>query len=269
MTVVNVNRVNLNYESAGRGNPIVFLHGFSGSTQDWANQAKALSSKYRVIAVDGRGHGKSSAPAKVEDYSIPIFAEDVFALLKKLDIKKCCLGGHSYGGFTALQFAVEHPEMLAGLVLVDTSSESIARDAGYAQMRQKLNELARTQGLEAAFEFDAAHNPMRIERFQKHPEQKEIARKKVLNTSVNGYIYTSSVIDRRPSVTSRLAEIKVPTIIFWGDEDTPFTNAVKVLKQKIAGAELVTVKGCGHSPHEEAPDVVNKALLKFLDRVRW
>ncbi|MFH1381750.1 MAG: alpha/beta hydrolase [Chloroflexota bacterium] len=269
MTIVNVNGTSLNYESAGQGNPIVFLHGFSGSTQDWANQMKALSPKYRVIAVDGRGHGKSGAPAREEDYSIPVFAEDIYALLKTLGIKKCCLGGHSYGGFTALQFAVTHPEMLAGLVLVDTSSESITRDAGYAQMRQKLNDLARTQGLAAAFEYDAAHNPMRIERFQKHPEQREIALKKVLNTSVNGYIYTSSAIDKRPVVTDQLGKIKVPTIIFWGDEDTPFTQPVQVLKQKIAGAELVTVKGSGHSPHEEKPEVFNQALLKFLDKVKW
>ena len=269
MTIVNVKGVNLNYESAGRGNTIVFLHGYTGSTKDWRSQIKALLSKYQVITVDGRGHGKSAAPAKEEDYSIPIFSQDVFFLLKRLNIKKCCLGGHSYGGFTALQFALEHQDMLAALVLVDTSSEPMVRDAGYAQLRQKVDELARSQGLEAAFEYDAAHNPTRIERFNKHPEQKEIARQKVLNTSVNGYIYTSRAIDKRPTVTSRLSEIKVPTLIYWGDEDTPFTTAVQVLKQGIAGSELVTVKGVGHSPHEEAPDIFNKALLKFLERVRW
>ena len=269
MTIVNVNGVNLNYESIGRGNTIVFLHGYTGSTKDWASQIGALSSKYQVIAVDGRGHGKSAAPAREEDYSIPIFTEDIFSLLKRLNIRKCCLCGHSYGGFTALQFAIEHHDMLAALVLVDTSSEAMVRDAGYAQLRQKVDELARSQGLEVAFEYDAAHNPMRVERFQKHPEQKEIARRKVLNTSVNGYIYTSKAIDKRTTVTSRLSEIRVPTLICWGEEDTPFTTAVQVLKQGIAGSELVTVKRVGHSPHEEARDIFNKALLRFLERIKW
>ena len=74
---------------------------------------------------------------------------------------------------------------------------------------------------------------------------------------------------KRKPVTSRLSEIKVPTLIYWGDEDSAFTEAVQVLKEGIAGSELITVKGVGHSPHEEAPDVFNEALLKFLDKVKW
>ena len=269
MTIVNVNGVNLNYESAGQGETVVFLHGYTGSTKDWASQIKALSSKYRVIAIDGRGHGKSAAPAREEDYSIQIFGRDVSSLLKSLNIKKCCLVGHSYGGFTALQYALEHRDRLVALVLVDTSSEAMVKDAGYAQLRQKVDELASSSGLEAAFEYDATHNPMRVERFKKHPEQKEIARQKVLNTSVNGYIYTSRAIDKRSILTNRLSEIKVPTLIYWGDEDTAFNTAVQVLNQGIAGSELVTIKGVGHSPHEEAPDIFNKALLKFLEQIKW
>jgi len=261
--------VNLNYEVAGQGEAVVFLHGYTGSGQDWANQIPVLAPRYRVVALDLRGHGKSAAPSKEEEYSVPIFAEDVCALLKLLDIKKCCLGGHSLGGFIALEFALEHPDMLAALVLVDTSSGQFARDPNYAQLRQKLDELARSQGMEAAFEYDAANNPMRIERFQKHPELREVSRQKVLMTSVDGYIYASRAIGTWEPVTSRLSEIKVPALIYWGDEDLAFTEATKILKEGIADSEVVTVEGVGHNPHEEAPDVFNEALLKFLDRVKW
>ena len=269
MPVANINGVNLNYEVAGQGEAVVFIHGYTGSARDWANQIAVLSPKYRAVALDLRGHGKSAAPPREEDYSIPIFTEDIWALLKMLDIKKCCLGGHSLGGFTALQFALEHPDMLAALVLVDTSSGQYAKDSNYAQLRQKLDELARTQGLEAAFEYDAANNPMRIERFQKHPEMREISRQKVLMTSVDGYIYASGAIGKWEPVTSRLSEIKLPTLIYWGDEDTPFTEPTRILKEGIADSEIVTVKGVGHNPHEEAPDVFNETLLRFLDRVKW
>jgi len=269
MTIANINGVNLNYEVAGQGEAVVFIHGYTGSARDWANQIAVLSPKYRAVALDLRGHGESAAPVREEDYSMPIFTEDIWALLKMLDIKKCCLGGHSLGGFTALQFALEHPDMLAALVLVDTSSGQYARDPNYAQLRQKLDELARTQGLEAAFEYDAANNPMRIERFQKHPEMREVSRQKVLMTSVDGYIYASRAIGKWEPVTSKLSEIKVPTLIYWGDEDTPFTEPTRILKEGIADSEIVTVKGVGHNPHEEAPDVFNETLLKFLDRVNW
>ncbi len=269
MPIANINGVNLNYETAGQGEAVVFLHGMTGSTQDWANQFSVLSPKYRCVALDQRGHGKSAAPSREEEYSIQIFADDVLGLLKLLDIKKCCLAGHSVGGFTTLQFTLEHPDMLAALVLVDTSSGQFAMDPSFAQLRQKQDELARSQGMEAAFEFSIANNPMMIERLQRHPELKEVTRRKMLMTSVDGSIYGMSAIGEWEAVTPRLSEIKVPALIYLGDEDLGFTEAVQVLKEGIADSELVTVRGAGHNPHEEAPDVFNKALLKFLDRIKW
>ena len=269
MPVANINGVNLNYEVTGQGEAVVFLHGMTGSAQDWASPVTALSPKHKVICLDMRGHGKSAAPAKEEEYSMPVFAEDVFGLLKLLDIKKCCLGGHSVGGFISIEFAMKHQDMLAGLVLVDTASGPSFRDPGFDQLRQKLDEIALSQGLEAAFEYDVANNQQRIERFQKHPEQKEMARRKVLMTSVEGYIYGPKSIAKWESLTSRLSEIKVPALIFWGDEDEPFAEPSRTLKEGIADSELVTVKGSGHNPHEEAPEVFNEALLKFLDRIKW
>ena len=269
MTTANINGVNLNYEIAGQGETVVFLHGMTGSTQDWVNQIRVLSPDYRVVARDMRGHGKSAAPPREKDYSIPIFTEDVFGLLKLLNIEKCCLVGHSVGGFIALQFALKHQDRLAALVLVDTAGGQIASAPGAAQLRQKLDELARSQGLEAAFEYDTTNNPSRIERFKQHPEQKEIARRKVLMTSVDGYIYCPRGSAKRETLTPRLPEIKVPTLIYCGEEDSAFTEAVQILKQGIPDSELVTVKGVGHSPHEESPEVFNEALVRFLGRVNW
>lgn len=88
-------------------------------------------------------------------------------------------------------------------------------------------------------------------------------------TSVNGYIYGPRAIAKWQPVTTRLSEIRVPTLIFGGDEDTAFTEPVKILERGIAGSELVTVRGMGHNPHEEAPQIFNQTLLKFMERVKW
>ena len=269
MPAANINGVNLSYEVAGQGEQIVFLHGYTGSSQDWANQVPVLSPRYSVVALDQRGHGKSAAPSREEEYSMRIFVNDVFSLLRMLNIEKCCLVGHSLGGFIALEFALEHPGMLAALVLVDTSSGEFERFPNYAELRQKLDELARSQGMEAAFEYDAANNPQRIERFQKNPEIRELIRRKMLRLSVDGYIYIPKAIEKWEPVTSRLSEIKVPTLIYRGDEDTPFLMATQILKDGIADAELVTIKGAGHFPHEESPEFFNDKLLEFLSRVNW
>lgn len=269
MTMVKANDVNLYCEQAGEGEAVVFLHGYTGSSQDWANQLAHISAKYRAVAIDHRGHGRSEAPAAEEDYSIYIFSQDVYELLKELGIDRCCLVGHSMGGFMALQFVLDHPETVRVLVLVDTSSGDYDSPPGYPELKAKLYDLARNNGLEAAFEYDAAHNPTRIERFEKHPEMREIARQRVLNTSVDGYIFASRSFGKWKPVTDRLHEIKVPTLIFWGDEDAPFQRPSLTLKESIPRAELIIVPGVGHNPHEEDPDIFNEALIKFLSVIDW
>ncbi|MCP4754991.1 MAG: alpha/beta fold hydrolase [Proteobacteria bacterium] len=269
MTKQRVNNVEINYELKGDGDAIVFLHGFTGSTRDWDSQIDLISDKYRTIAVDHRGHGMSEAPVSEEEYSIQIFSQDVYALLKELGIDRCCLVGHSMGGFMSLQFVLDHPEMVSGLVLVDTSSGDWDMAPGYEEFRAKLVDLAENDGLEAVFEYDAANNPARIEKFEKHPELREIARQKVLNTSVEGYIHVGNSFQKWPSVTNRLGEIKVPTIVFLGEEDAGFVRSSQVMKDGIAGSKLVVVPGVGHNPHEEAPDLFNKDFLDFLPTISW
>jgi len=268
MPILSVNNINLYYEETGEGETMVFLHGYTGSSQDWANPIPSVSKKYRAVAMDSRGHGRSEAPTEEEDYSVKIFSEDVYALLLKLGIEKCCLVGHSMGGFMALQFVLDHPEIIKALVLVDTSSGEFEVAPGYAELRAKLDELARNDGMEAAFEYDAANNPMRIERFEKHPELREVTRRKMMSTSVDGYIYVARTFGKWEPVTNRLNEIGVPTLIFWGEEDTPFLKASQILRDNIAGAKLVTMSGVGHNPHEEAPELFNATLLRFLSTIK-
>ena len=127
--------------------------------------------------MDHRGHGSSDAPSVAEAYSIPIFADDVYGLIEYLGLTKCCLVGHSMGGFIALQLALDHPSLITSLVLVNTSSGRLDIP-GYAEMRAKLDEIALRDGMEAAFEYNAQHNPLTRKRFETFPELKDIPKQK-------------------------------------------------------------------------------------------
>lgn len=266
MPVMKVNGVGINYEIHGSGETMAFLHGYTGSGRDWAGQVEYFKDRYRLITIDHRGQGGSEAPDREEDYSIEIFSRDAFELLSNLGVNNICLAGHSMGGFTALQFALDHPDMIKALVLVDTSSGSYDMSPEYDELRATIEDLARNEGLEAAFKYDAANNPVRIARFERHPEQKELARRKVMQTSVDGYIYAHRTFSRWKPVTDRLNEIKAPTLIYWGEEDAPFERPSQVLRDSIANSMLVKIPGAGHSPHEEAPDAFNSALDAFLNK---
>ncbi|MDY6916744.1 MAG: alpha/beta hydrolase [Chloroflexota bacterium] len=268
MPTARVNGVTLHYEDVGEGPAIILLHGYTGSHQDWAAQIPVLSGRYRVIAVDQRGHAQSEAPSSAADYSVKIMAEDAHALLKHLGIGKSAIMGHSMGGFMALELVLKYPDVVTALVLVDTSSGEFERVPDFAEIRARLDELARTEGLNAAFEYNAEHNPAVKEQYERHPERREISRQKVLQTSVDGYIYVSRSFGEWEPLTPRLSEIRVPTLIVVGDEDIAFHRASKVMKESIAGAELVTLAGSGHSPHEEVPDAFNNVVLGFLDGLK-
>ena len=264
MAIANIGGVNLNYEDRGKGLPVLLAHGYTGSIEDWAMIIPPLAEKYRVMAIDHRGHGNSEAPSSQEHYSVCIFAEDLSALLQRLNAAPAVIVGHSMGGFMALQLALDHPDAVKALVLVDTSSGEFQRPPGFAELRAELAEIARTQGLEAAFEHNARHNPWMRERFEKHPQLREISRKKTLRTSVDGYVCAARAIDVWQPLTSRLPEIKVPTLIVVGEEDLPFMEPSRIMDRGIPGAKLITVPNSGHSPHEENPDFLKNELLRFL-----
>lgn len=261
--------IELYYEDIGGGRPVVFLHGFTGSTRDWQAQIDLIKDGYRSVAMDFRGHGCSEAPPSEEAYSVYQFSDDVYALLRHLDIEGCCLVGHSMGGFTALQFALDHPDMIKGLVLVDTSSGEWDNDPDYPALRKKLDELAQTEGIEAAFEFDAENNPARIEWYRKNPAWREIAKQRALKTSVEGYVYIPRSFQKWRPVTNRLGEIKVPVLIFLGEDDRHFTRAGNILKDKIPRSQLVIVPGANHNPHQENPEFFNRHFAEFLTQPAW
>lgn len=118
MTFFQHNDVNLFYTDQGTGTPILLLHGWACDSHDWSYQIPfLLSRKFRVIALDQRGHGRSSVPS-VENYDLRTFVGDAVALLKHLETGPVILIGHSMGSIISSILAAEHPDAIQALVLV-------------------------------------------------------------------------------------------------------------------------------------------------------
>lgn len=119
----------LHVDDGGRGGvPVVFVHGFGGNTSHWVAQLAHLRPDRRAIAFDLRGHGRSQAPHD-RDYAVDSLAEDVGAVADALALSRFVLVGHSLGGAAAIAFACNHPERVAGLVLVDAPGKVPAAQA--------------------------------------------------------------------------------------------------------------------------------------------
>jgi len=229
-------------------------------------QIPVLSTNYQVVTMDHRGHGSSDAPSSSDAYSISTFARDVYSLLGYLGIKRCCLVGHSMGGFTALQLALDYPDVISSLVLVDTSSGEFYIPE-YAELHARRCEVARSDGMEAAFEYNARHHPLAQRCFERYPELREISRRRMLETSVDGYVYAGRAISQWQGVTARLGEISVPTLVVVGEEDVAFHQSSEVLAKGIPNTRLHVVPQAIHTPQEEAPEAFNGLLIGFLAEV--
>lgn len=266
MPRVNVNGINLYYEVSGSGPSVVLCHGYTGSHQDWMFQVPVLAQKYQVVTVDHRGHGTSDAPSSADAYSIPTLGDDLYGLFNYLDIAKCCLVGHSMGGFVALRLALDQPHVVSSLVLVDTASGPV-NIPGYADRRAKLLEIAQTDGMEAVFEYDARHNPLSLKRFERYPGLLSRAKRRMLEMPVDGYVYAGQALSERQDLTGRLKEISVPTLVMVGEEDFPFHQPSRTLVEGIPNAQLRVVPQGLHCPQEEESETFNQMLLEFLTQV--
>jgi pimeloyl-ACP methyl ester carboxylesterase len=141
--------IRIRYDERGPsdGRPLVLAHGFGVSLEMWIPQLAALSQEHRLITWDARGHGGSSAPDEVEGYSMPALASDLRGLLEALDaVNGAVVGGMSFGGQIALQYAVDHPGELHALILSDSTTRG--SDAPPASRAGAASDWAGDPGLE-------------------------------------------------------------------------------------------------------------------------
>lgn len=146
-------------EYAGDGRPIVLLHGVASNAKIWLLVAPLLAPRFRVFALDQRGHGRSDKPDT--GYGFPTVAGDLLAFVDALGLERPVVVGHSWGGNVALEFAARHPGRAAGLVLVDGGFMEISSRPGMTWERAErelappeLTHLTREQLIEGAKKWE-------------------------------------------------------------------------------------------------------------------
>jgi len=256
MPKAKVNNIELYYEVHGQGYPVVFLHGFTGATYSWEHQAPVLSREYQLIIYDARGHGQSESPPSPDDYSADIVTEDLFQLLGILGIEKAVVGGISMGGYESLQFYLRHPEVVTALILMDTGPgyRNPARREEWNRQREE-----RAKSIEAYVAGAPGDLPNGIgdiiaeERISWHRDFMGLA-----------HMARKVVAQHDSSVIENLTEIKVPTLILVGENDTPFLQATEYMSKVIPGARRVVIPEAGHTVNRDNPEAFNRVVLDFL-----
>jgi pimeloyl-ACP methyl ester carboxylesterase len=256
MPTAHVNGIDLYYEELGSGPPLLLLHGLGSSSRDWELQVPAFAATYRVIACDVRGHGRSAKPPS--PYSVSGFAADVAALLGHLETGPAMVVGISMGGMIAFQLAVDAPEMVAKLVIVNSGPELILRTWG--ERIQGLQRLAVVQllGMAGTARFLAP-------RLFPMPEQEELRRtftERWLENDKRAYMASLRAL-LGWSVADRLGEIRCPVLVIAADQDYTPVSAKEAYVAKLPRAELVVIPDSRHATPVDQPEAFNRAVLDF------
>ena len=252
-----VKDIEIYYEITGEGDPLLLIHGLGSSTRDWEEQVPVFSQKYQVITIDLRGHGNSSKPRS--PYSIKMFAEDISELLKQLKINSIHILGLSLGGVTAFQFAVDYPELVKSLIIVNAGVEM--RVDSFKQKREFLKRavIIRLVGMKKMGEVLAT-------RLFIKPEQEDMRNKMIERWAENDKkAYLSALYSLKGwSIRDQLANIKSPTLVIGSDEDYTPSSVKEEFVALIPNGKFIEIEDARHAVSMEKTKEFNEIVMNFL-----
>jgi len=236
MPTVKVNDINMYYELYGHGEPIVLIPGLASDLSDNAFITRRLSQKFRVLALDNRGAGRSDKPDA--PYTIEQMADDAAALMDAAGVERAHVIGISMGGRIAMALALRHPDRVSSLVLVSTFARQAA---GSVDRVRRLNTINRI--------------PVIRSLLSRYPQPPYAFERQL--TASRGY-----------DCSARLAEIRVPALVLHGRDDkiAPLALAEE-LHAGIPGSQMVAFPG-GHSFFWRSADRFCNAVIDFLSAVK-
>jgi pimeloyl-ACP methyl ester carboxylesterase len=256
-------------EAGEGGRPLLLAHGFTGAGLDFADHLDALAADgWHVVAPTHRGHLDSVHPPDEVDYSLAIIADDLLALADGLGWQRFTLLGHSMGGMVAQVVALEAPERLDGLILMDTCHGPIPIDAEMAGHAVQLAREAGMQVLADALIARSGEGPLetpaaaRLRR--ERPELEEVNQRKLRGCAAPMYAAMVGEMLGQEDRLDALRGLSVPTLVLVGEQDRPLVGPSRRMAEAIPGARLEVIADAGHSPQVETPAAWAEVVRGFL-----
>jgi pimeloyl-ACP methyl ester carboxylesterase len=259
-----VNGITLAYSDQGTGLPIVFLHAFPLNRTMWAPQENALSSQFRIITIDLRGHGESDAP--LWRYTLEQSADDVRVLLDHLSIRQAVFVGLSMGGYILFAFYRKYADRVNGLVLADTRAQADTPEGKHGRFLMAQTAYKEGPSAIADLMIPKLLSPMSI---QTKLDLIQHVRAMIQGNQISGIAGDLMAMADRPDSLTLLSQITCPTQIIVGDLDqaTPPSDA-ELLANRISNARLAIIPQAAHLANLEQPEAFNRIVASFASELR-
>ena len=252
------------YRVLGEGAPVVLLHPFPVNHEFWVPVANALSTRYRLIFPDLRGHGDSDVgegPATMDKH-----AADIAAVMDDAGVGRAPLVGVSIGGYVLFEFWRKYRGRVAALGLCNTKAPADSGEARAGRLQAANDVLER--GTEPFFESMVPRLLGKTTR-ETRPDLVDGALRMMRKMSPEDVAQVQRGMAARPNSMDTLKTINVPTLLVTGDEDIlTGVNEAELMRQHISGSQLCVIPKSGHYSGWEQPEDVGKVLRQFLEQVR-
>lgn len=249
----------LAYDEAGSGTPLLLVHGWPHDRTMWAGQLGGLAPYARLVAPDLRGVGGSTTHGP---YTIDQYADDLVAFLHALGIARAVICGLSMGGYIAFSMLRRHRDLIRGLVLSDTRATADTDEV--RSNRARMIELIEREGMNAlaARQLSSSVGRSTLER---QPELVETVRHMMASVPAAGAIGALRAMAERPDSSSLLETIDVPTLVVGGAEDvTTPPDVLRAMAARIPRSRVEILEQSGHLCPLERPAAFNHVVTEFL-----
>ena len=262
------NGVKIHYATIGSGPTVVMIHGFPDFWYGWRYQMEALANEYRIVAIDQRGYNLSDKPEGADNYAMPLLVSDVVAVIRSLGEGKVVIAGHDWGGMVAWQTAINVPEVVERLIILN-----LPHPRGLMRELSKGEEQAANSQYARNFQQEGAHEVFTLEALAgwvSNPAARALYIEAFKRSDFEAMLHYYKANYPRPPYTedtSPLVKVQCPVLVIHGLED----------QYLLAGAldrtwewidndlTLVTIPGAGHFVHRDKPKQVTRAIAGWLD----
>ncbi|WP_044340359.1 2-succinyl-6-hydroxy-2,4-cyclohexadiene-1-carboxylate synthase [Rossellomorea aquimaris] len=265
--ILQVNDIRYFVEVKGEGEPLVFLHGFTGDTTTWSRITDRLSSTFTCVSIDLIGHGRTEAPEDFSRYTMDHVSNDLDSILSALEVDQAIFIGYSMGGRTALHFAMRYPQKVKALIL-ESASPGLKTGEERMERRKKDHALAdriMREGMEAFVDF-WEEIPLFASQKRLNDEERAEIRKQRLGQSPLGLSNSLKGMGTgaQDSWWDKLAGLSIPVHLLVGEMDQKFVQIAKEMKKLNPDFQITTISNTGHAIHVEEPRKFGTIIEELL-----
>jgi len=269
MPTVKVNGVELYYEEAGTGFPLVFCHEYAGDMRSWEPQVRHFARRYRVITFNYRGYPPSSVPTDEASYDHDLLIEDLHGVIQALRLPRAHIAGLATGGNVALNFAIKYPDLVAGLAVAGAGAGTVDRERWLVGARKFADDVDR-DGVEGIV-ANVAHAPQRVIFKEKDPRGWDafVAMMRTFSPVGCAHMMRNALVNRKPifEIKDALERLRMPILVMVGDQDSPAAESSRFIQTHAPFAGLAVFPMCGHTLNSEEPVLYNLLVSDFLAAV--